>query len=486
MKPMRLLFHLTLSTMLRHFDGVLRGLADRGHTVRIATPEGRRDVGVSESLRGHERISFVSAPAHRGDEWAHPIFELRAFRDYLRYLDGRFNKAPKLRARAIRRMVRALTHDERGHFVAHCPHCRERIVDDDVGRLWRGLGKTGLTSLNRLFALMERTVPSDPAIETFLRAESPDLVLVTPLINLGSRQADYVKSAQFLGIPVGFPVFSWDNLTNKGLIHVIPDRMFVWNNRQLIEATKMHGVPADRVVVTGAPRFDEFFGMSPGTSRSEFCSTHGFDVSQPIVTYLCSSEFVAGHESDFIRRWIDEIRRAPGLRSCNVLVRPHPREQSQWKGFAAPPGVAVAFPHAMNADQSLFDCLTHSAAVVGLNTSAQLEAGIVGRPVLTILAPEFADGQQGTLHFQYLLKERGGFVEVAPDFDVHRQQLADAVAGRYDAAAIRSFILRFLRPHGLDRPATPIMVEAIEAFAASARLRANSPPVDASHAGAQS
>jgi hypothetical protein len=105
-----------------------------------------------------------------------------------------------------------------------------------------------------------------------------------------------------------------------------------------------------------------------------------------------------------------------------------------------------------------------------LNTSAQLEAGIAGKPVLTILAPEFAEGQQGTLHFKYLLREHGGFVEVAPDFDTHRHQLADAVAGRYDRENIRAFIQRFLRPMGLDRAATPVMVEAVESLAATRPL----------------
>ena len=462
---MKILFHATLSTMLRHFDGVLRELADRGHTVRIATPDDRRNVAAPAVLTGHERISFVSAPGRRGDEWAAPIHEMRSLRDYLRYLDGRYNTSPKLRARAIKKLVRTVTHDERSHLIARCPKCDDRLVDDEVGRLLLGLGKPGLANLGRLLELMESTIPSDRTIESFLRAESPDVVLVTPLINLGSLQADYVKSAQALGIPVGFPVFSWDNLSNKGLVHVLPDRVFVWNDRQRIEAVKMHGVPKDRIVITGAPRFDPFFTMTPQVSREEFSQSHGLDAGQPLVTYLCSSSFVAGHETDFVRRWIDEVRREPALAPCNILVRPHPREQTQWKKFERPPRVAVAFPQSMNADQSLFDTLVYSAAVVGLNTSAQLEAGIVGRPVLTILAPEFADGQQGTLHFQYLLKSRGGFVEVAPDFDQHRQQLADAVAGRYDAAAIRAFVQRFLRPHGLDRPATAIMAEAIEEFA---------------------
>ena len=44
---------------------------------------------------------------------------------------------------------------------------------------------------------------------------------------------------------------------------VAPDRVFLWNDRQRDEACELHGVPADRVVVTGAQLFDQFlFGSS--------------------------------------------------------------------------------------------------------------------------------------------------------------------------------------------------------------------------------
>lgn len=467
-RSMRILFHVTLTTMLRHFESVLLALADRGHVVRIASHRSP-EIPPPAALVAHPRIAFITSPGRRGDEWSTPIHELRALRDYMRFLDRRFKPATKLRARALRTAVKAVTHDERAHLVHRCPKCDARLVDDDVGQMLRGFGKRGVKNLDKLLALMERTIPSATVLEDFLKAEQPDLVLVSPLVNLGSYQADFVKSAKALHIPVVYPVFSWDNLSTKGLIHVQPDGVIVWNERQRTEAVEMHGVPPDRVVVTGAPRFDEFFAMSPGTTREQFCAIHGLDASQPIVVYLCSSEFVAGGEVDFVRRWIEEVRRAPSLRSCNILIRPHPRQQKPWKAFEPPdPRVAVALPRAMNADPTLLDTVHHSAAVVGLNTSAQLEAGILGRPVLTILAPEFEEGQQGTLHFSYLLKEHGGFVDVAPDFEVHRRQLAAAVAGDYDRQAIRSFIEQFLRPNGIDRPATPFMVRAIEEFAQSA------------------
>jgi hypothetical protein len=476
---MRILFHVTLTTMLRHFESVLLALADRGHVIRIASHRSP-EIAPPAALVAHPGVAFITSPGRRHDEWTTSIHELRALRDYIRYLDPRFKSATKLRARALRTAVKAVTHDERLHLVHRCPKCEARLVDDDVGQMLRGFGKPGVRNLDALLALMERTIPSATVLEDFLKTEQPDLVLVSPLINLGSYQADFVKSARALGIPTVFPVFSWDNLSTKGLIHVQPDSVLVWNEHQRTEAIEMHEVPPERVVVTGAPRFDEFFEMSPATSRQDFCQSHGLDPHQPVITYLCSSEFVAGTEPQFVSRWIGEVRKVPSLQSCNILIRPHPRQQKPWKKFAPPAErVVVAWPEAINADQTLFDTVYHSAAVVGLNTSAQLEAAIVGRPVLTILAPEFSEGQHGTLHFSYLLKGHGGFVDVAPDFEAHRQQLAAAVAGRYDPAVIRNFVERFLRPRGLDSPATPHMVNAIEGFAPAA-LR-DQPAVSETH-----
>jgi hypothetical protein len=91
---MRILVHVTQKTMLRHFVGVLRSLADRGHTVRVASHRRPSDPP-PEALADHPGIGFITSPGRRGDRWAEPIHELRSLRDYARYLDPRFAGAAK-------------------------------------------------------------------------------------------------------------------------------------------------------------------------------------------------------------------------------------------------------------------------------------------------------------------------------------------------------------------------------------------------------
>ena len=455
---MKILFLVDNTGRPRHFEGVIRSLAERGHAVTIAATRESRLVATPDGL-DHPRISVGEAPSARGDEWRDLVEPIRVARDYARYFDPRFAGAGRLRRRAE---VKA------GNLAGGFKRfCESRPW---VRRQWRLVG--------RALGLVEDLVPSDGAFEAFLRAEQPDLVLVTPLIQYGSYQTDYVKAAHALGLPIALLVFSWDNLTNKGLIRVIPDRVLVWNETQHREAVDLHGVPPERVVLTGAPRFDEFFAMRPSTTREEFCAAAGLDPARPFVLYLCSSRFVAGREVEFVRRWIGELRRAadPPLRTCGILIRPYPILIDQWRGFAPPDDVAVwRQPRTVNADPSLYDSLYHAAAVVGLNTSAMIEAGIVGKPVYTVLADE-VEGQEGTLHFEYLLRANGGLVEPARDFDEHRTQLAAALTGA-DAGReqTRRFLEAFVRPRGLDRPATPIMVAEIERLAELQKRPARTP-----------
>ena len=461
---MKLLFILTQTSYARHFESVVVMLADRGHEVRLAVSrEGRTPL--SPALARHPRISQGLCPGERHDRWAGAIDTLRAMADYTHYLEPAFLLAGKLRGRALRTLAKALTGEETTHIKLRCPSCRSRIANDDAGRLLLSLGDAGLAGFKGLLERIELNVSSDPGYEQYLRDERPDVVLVTPLVNLGSGQADWVKAARWLGIPVGYPVFSWDNLTTKGIIHAKPDRLFVWNDVQKQEAVKYYGIPAEHVVVTGAPRFDEFFAMRPSGDRAAFCRKFGLDAGRPNLTYLCSSEFVAAGEVEFVTKWIEEIRRDPRLADCNVVIRPHPRALEQWSTFTPGSHVTIAASGGMNADQLLYDTLFHSAAVVGLNTSAQIEAGILGKPVCTMLAPGFERGQQGTLHFQYLLAGRGGFVEVAEAFEAHRAHLRAIVDGHFDTARVSRFIEAFVRPAGLSTPATPILADAIEDLA---------------------
>ena len=82
-----------------------------------------------------------------------------------------------------------------------------------------------------------------------------------------------------------------------------------------------------------------------------------------------------------------------------------------------------------------------------------IEAAIIGRPVFSMLAEEFAGTQEGTIHFHHLLPENGGCVRIASTIDEHVRQLSDRLRDPEAARAeTQRFIGSFIRP-AWHRPA---------------------------------
>jgi hypothetical protein len=445
---MKILFLVGATSRIRNFHHTIMELAEHGHTVQLT---GRLRKGAFELPGGieHPRVTGRVNPTQRDDAWGEFVDLLRGARDYVRYFDPRYAKATRLVRRAFE-----IAPTEVVLFCERHPWVKRR---------WQ--------AVSRALALAEDLVPSAASFENFLREERPDLILVTPLVTFESYQTDYVKAAHRLGIPIVFIPFSWDNLTNKGLMRIHPDRVLVWNDVQRNEAIELHGCAPEAVEVTGAARFDDFFARTPSTTREAFFAEYGLDPSRPMVLYLGSSQLTGPNEMELIRRWAEAMRASDdeAIRTCGLLIRPHPALRASWGSvsYADLPNVGLSLGASRGADQDLYDSLHHAHAAVGLNTSAMLEAAVVGRPVHTLVIPGFDEGQLGTMHFHYLVEAYGGLATVARDFAEHQRQLAPVLGGApMTSSKSRAFAEQFLRPHGIDTPVSPRLTEAIERAAA--------------------
>ncbi len=311
--------------------------------------------------------------------------------------------------------------------------------------------------------------------KAFISSQAPDVLLITPLVDIGSPQLDHLAAAQRLGVRTVLPVASWDHLSSKSLLRTVPERVILWNERQRTEAIEMHGVPADRIVVTGAQCYDQWFDRTPALGYQAFCDRVGLRSDRPYILYVCSSLFRGTtFEPAFTERWIQAVRSSadPRLKDIGILVRPHPARRDEWKQVDLTGYHNVAFwgahPVDAEAKEDYFDSLYYSSAVVGINTSAFIEAAVVGKPVFTVLEPEISENnQEGTLHLHYLLDEDTVACACLGSLDEHVPQLAAALAGHGggDPKAAR-FVDGFVRPFGRTQAATPRFVEAVEHVAA--------------------
>jgi hypothetical protein len=392
----------------------------------------------------HSGITWDRLPSLEDEPWFDATRRMRVALDYVRALDPRY--PDKLRLRAEERTARIV------RWAARTP----------------GVGRPAtLAALTRF----ERLMPTSERMVEYLRRHSPDLVVLTALTYARSQQIDLLKAARALDIPVSAAILSWDHLSSKALVHVVPDQILVWNDVQKEEAVEMHGLPADRVVVTGAQCYDQWFTGTPDRSRDVFCRGVGLRADRPFVLWVHSALTPTPKPPEPTRvvRWIEALRSHsdPHLRELGVLVRPHPERLKEWKGVRLDRFANVAFygrnPIDPESRDDYFESLYYSAAVIGLVTTAFLEAAIVGRPVLTFTLPEYRMHQEEMIHFRYLRTVAGGVLQTAPDLDTHFLQVAEVAAsdGSRDERN-RRFLRAFVRPAGLDMPATPAFVDALE------------------------
>jgi hypothetical protein len=480
---LRILFVVERGTLLR-FAVLLPVLAERGHEIHIGFPPSNnwrrngalgssvlppRTLALVENLCSRfGNVSYALAPRRaETNAWARVAWMVRGLADLAHNANPRYADARGLRRRTKKRIVQLLA--EPGEFEPLGRRLMLRVAEKLSRKTDARLSRRGL----RIAARLEEAIPTSKEVDSYLRELAPDVVVATGTFRHVSTEVEFLKSARRLGIPGGVSVASWDNLTNKGSLKYAPDRVFVWNEIQAEEAVELHGIPRERVRTTGAHVFDEWFERRPSRTREELLAQVELDPAEPYLVYLCSSRNIARPtEIEFVGQWIEALRSSSDerLRRINVVVRPHPNADLQWRDVELGFENAVVWPAtgvhpiAEQARADFFDTLAHSAAVVGINTTAMIEAAILGKSVLTVLVSDFA--QVTTLHFHNLLTENGGFLHVAANLDEHADQLGrvldeDAVG----AERRRRFVESFVRPGGLDRPAAPIAAAAIEELA---------------------
>jgi hypothetical protein len=161
------------------------------------------------------------------------------------------------------------------------------LVERDYGTfLSRALG--GLFQMHRsprLRRWLERFEAShffNPEIGRLFDEFQPDIYVAT---YTNEPDTNYIREARVRGIPTVAIVKSWDNLSNRGPIEVLPDRLLVWSEEMRREAIELHHVDPDRITVVGAPQYDVYANFQPRWSREEFMARIGAEPGEKLVVY---------------------------------------------------------------------------------------------------------------------------------------------------------------------------------------------------------
>ena len=447
---MKILFVISHTGGFRFFEGVIKELISRGHKPSVHFG------AMSNQSLGKQFRPVV------GFQKEHPTTDIRlAVR---RRLFGLLARIPMLTREYLSYAVYLTGRHPTPHlayrWVAYVPTITRPFVRSRFGKFL-----FARASIRKLLNLVERLIPASKRLVQDLEGQEFAAVIASPLIAAHAVEVEYVKAALRAKIPTAAAVLSWDHLSSKGTFHVSPDRIFVWNQSLADEAVAIHGMPDEKIRVTGAPVFDFWFDMQPQETRDQFMSRVGLQTGSPYVVYACSSTTITGDETGILREFVGLLRANPKTESISVLVRPHPLNPSIWQEISEP-GVSIYpiagdIPDDSSSRMDYVTTLRYALAIIGVNTSAMVEAAAADIPCITVVTDRYEASQAGRAHFKMLME--GDYVEIADGLVAGVDAVATIASGVDSKADERKrFAETFIRPKGIGTSAATIMADEIE------------------------
>jgi len=152
--------------------------------------------------------------------------------------------------------------------------------------------------------------------------ESDLRCILTPGIgNYGYGHAgNFAREAQKQNLPVFASITNYDNIVNMGYRGYTPTCLAVWSQQMADEAIRLHGIPANRIEVTGPLQYDRFIQPLP-IGRDEFLKSVNLDPAKKTIFFAGGVNITRYFE---IYKLFIEQKSRVSSDTYNFVVRPYP------------------------------------------------------------------------------------------------------------------------------------------------------------------
>jgi hypothetical protein len=172
--------------------------------------------------------------------------------------------------------------------------------------------------------LYNKIATADGKIVEFLKMRQADLLYIPNFYD--AHSLDFIKAARVQKLKIIAAINSWDNLSTRGLIPIIPDRLLVQNEYMLEEAIKDHLINKDLIFITGIPQFDHYYKFLPW-SKEVFYKRIGISDKNKKIILFGPPPHKFGNSYWEVLHYINNlISKNPSLANFVVLVRFYPND----------------------------------------------------------------------------------------------------------------------------------------------------------------
>lgn len=303
----------------------------------------------------------------------------------------------------------------------------------------RALGPFFLVT-RAIIRFFEKFVPTNPEVGEILEKHKPDLVLLPDVVFPIDRI--FMRAAKKMNYFIIGLVRSWDNLTSKGVVQILPDRLVVLNSIMVQEAIKYVGIPEKKIYVSGSPQYDIYFNKKfPKVSKKDFFAQLGIPEDRRVI--LCAPFFNDYTKSavKIINTLTYAIKNGGLPEDVHLLVRFRPNSSEIPEGrlnfsehltttkpcqlyFDNVGGLVTQDHEFTDADvELLFNSLYFSDVTINTISTLSIDAAALDKPVINIRfdaeknCPKKHSVEQMVGHDHYEAIERSGGVALAHSMD---------------------------------------------------------------------
>ncbi len=227
----------------------------------------------------------------------------------------------------------------------------------------------------------------------FFDKYSPDAVFLAHLFD--DTETDLLREAKRRGVPaVGF-INSWDKLTARGIMRLLPGKLIVFNDLVKEEAIRHADMKAGDIFVAGIPQYDWHVNYPP-MSRKDFCAKKGLDPAKKIIVYAPMGKTYSNSDWDIVDLLHAAIS-AGRIPNAQLLVRFQPNDfldesELRKRSYLVydRPGIRFSSTRGVDWDMSfddirgLTDTLANADLFICYASSMSIDAAVFHKPVINI------------------------------------------------------------------------------------------------------
>jgi CDP-glycerol glycerophosphotransferase (TagB/SpsB family) len=161
-------------------------------------------------------------------------------------------------------------------------------------------------------------LPVNNSVKNIFSKYKPDLVFSTDIYHPDDREL--IKESKKRGIYTVGMVRSWDNITTKGVLLAVPDKIIVTSEVLKSELYEYNRINLTKVIITGIPHYDAC--ISPRkVSREKFFEKLGLDPNKKLILIAPAGTILYKYDGGVLKLLQELKNRHVFFRDVQFLVR---------------------------------------------------------------------------------------------------------------------------------------------------------------------